>query len=222
MPTPTEQEIAEKALAEENQPEAGGSNPTESEKIAKLEEENRKIQANYEELRKTFNKRDEEIAELRKKRTEMNGGSDDTTYLKGLGFMSKEEVEAEIQRREDDRKKQDSELSRQRQIEERASAIKTEMEDLMKDEKHGFINKDDLLTYMKSKPGLMPKEAAKLKYEAEFDKLKSKNSGYVPETDQPGKGGMEQGTPKKRIGFGNMNKLSESIRETVRDARQVS
>lgn len=164
----------------------------------------------YKDLQAEYNRRDEEIRRLRKLEESKAGRGDDDTpdvnvqnadYLKRLGFVSREDLDTEIERRISDRDKAREVVAGAREVA----------------KEYPFVSFKDIIEDIKKVPGLSPLQAAKLRYEKEFDILKAKGTVEVPETDKGGKA-IEDVPKPKRVTFGDRKSTSQAIAETLSSA----
>lgn len=185
---------------------------TDNEIPAEIPEDPAELKKQNEEIRKLYNRRDDEIRELREKtkaKKDSEEGDDEpdmnrtnAEYLKKLGFVTKEELDS------------------QKEIDQKAQDFRNQM-DAAKAE-YKFIDESQLFDFMKGKPGLTVVQAAKLKYEEEFSLLRSKGTQDIPETDKGGSHPLGGSQKQKHVNFSDRAATSRSIAETLRNTGYAS
>jgi len=176
-------------------------------------------QKRYDDLQKKFNERDTEISSLRRKVQESSteNADDDAnaSYLKERGFMTADEFDRKMDERELRVSAMRTAQEQEQTIKQRAEQIRTEMDETTA--KHPFVNRTELLQYMKGKPGLTVQEAAKLKYENEFEKVRNGAQGVL--SDFGGRGSAEEPeTQNLNASFKNRSGFFKRIDETLNNA----
>jgi hypothetical protein len=226
MATPEEVAAEQQTQANIEQQSSGGTQtppatpPAGESEAEAVRKEKLALEERYNNLVKDHTKKSQELADLKKSQattvkypesTNTDAIDADRRYLNELGYLTREQVEAELTKRENDRENE-------RKIRDRAENIRNDMKKATSEYK--FINEDDLLNFMKARPGLSVTEAAKLKYEEEFDKLKNKTSPTAPETDNTGRGGVEPPV-RKLVKFSDRKGIGQAIAETARNVARI-
>jgi hypothetical protein len=168
-----------------------------------------------EELRKAYNKRDEEVREARELKERLKGSKEksedldidkgNADYLKSLGFVSKDE------------------LDKQKEIDRLATEVRKQMSKAT--EEYKFINSDELYAFMKEKrltTAVTVEEAARIKYKDEFSLLATKGTYNPIESDKGGSRPVGNNSKPKYITFADRSATSRSISETLSNAGIVS
>jgi len=222
MANPTPEEIAAAQQQEADKQQQIPPQAPQGETPEELKERLAKTEKNYEELRAAFNRRDAEIAELRKNSTSSTDTDkakieDDRKYLNSLGYLTKDQVEEELNKREAEREEKRKKENQEASIKERAIKIAADMKEATA--KFQFINEAELLEFMRTR-NISVMEAAKLKYETEFEKLKTSPDAPVI-TDATGKGGMEPQEPLRNLRFKDRVGMAKAITETVKNAAAI-